>query len=76
MATATPKEVRQARAFLFGRGLQAKDIPPRRFANAAKEMNLSFQQLLHFISMMYAEGQNQKFWRLDVIKRAAGKQAR
>lgn len=74
MAAATPKEVRAARAFLFGKGARSADISPRKFANAAKELNIGFQQLLAFIARLYSGGQGQAQFRLDVIAREASKQ--
>ena len=71
--SASPKEVRRARAFLFGKGARAGDIPPRKFANAAKELNIGFQQLLQFIARLYAGGQGQQQFRLEVIAREASK---
>ena len=71
---ATSAEVRAARAFLFGRGAQSRDIPPRKFANTAKELSLSFQQLLMLLARLYSGGQNQSQWRLDVIAREASKE--
>ena len=50
-----------------------RDIPPRRFANAAKELNIGFQQLLAFISRLYAGGQNQSQFRVEAIMREASK---
>lgn len=71
--SASSDEVRAARAFLFSRGMQARDIPPRKFANAAKELSLSFSQLLSFIGRLYDAGQNQSQFRLDVIAKEASK---
>lgn len=71
---ATPPEIRAARAFLFSRGARASDIPPRKFANAAKELNIGFAQLLAMIARLYSGGQNQSQLRLDVIAREAAKQ--
>lgn len=70
---ASPAEVRRARAFLFSRGAIARDIPPRKFANAAQELNLEFRQLLMFIARLYDAGQGQQQFRLDVIAREAAK---
>lgn len=70
---ASPKEVRAARAFLYSKGARAGEIPPRRFANAAKELNIGFQQLLAFIARMYAGGQNQSQFRVEAIMREVSK---
>lgn len=71
MASVSPDSVRKARAFLFGRGAIASDIPPRKFAAAAEELNLSFQQLLALIARLYDAGQNQQQFRLEAIAREA-----
>jgi len=70
---ASPKEVRAARAFLFSKGARASDIPPRRFANSAKELNIGFQQLLAFIARLYGGGQNQSAFRVEAIMREVSK---
>jgi len=49
MVAATPPEVRKARAFLRGRGITTQEIPPRKFASAAKEQNRGFRDTLQFI---------------------------
>lgn len=72
---ASPTEVRAAREFLFRRGAIAQDVPPRKFANAAKEMNLSFIQLLGFLSRLYSGGQNMKQFRIETIARLAEKES-
>lgn len=72
--TTSSARVREARAFLFRRGAIARDIPPRKFAAAADELNLSFIQLLSFISRLYSGGQNQKMFRLEAIAREADKE--
>jgi len=58
---------------LFSKKIKVRDIPPRRFANAAKELNIGFQQLLAFISRLYAGGQNQSQFRVEAIMREASK---
>ncbi len=70
---ASSSEVRAARAFLFSKGMQARDIPPRRFANASKELNIGFQQLLAFIARLYSGGQNQSAFRVEAIMREVSK---
>jgi hypothetical protein len=70
---ATPKEVRAARAFLFAKGIRPADVHPRKFANAAKELGIGFQQLLQFIARMYAAGQGEAFWRREAIQAEAMK---
>ena len=57
MAVATPPEVRQARAFLRSKGITTQEIPPRKFASAAKELNRGFRETLRFI-ITTQEGRN------------------
>lgn len=59
MAAATPPEVRKARAFLRSRGITTKEIPPRKFANSAKELNKGFRELLRYIMRLRGGGQGQ-----------------
>lgn len=49
MAVATPPEVRKARSFLRSKGITTQEIPPRKFASAAKELNRGFRDTLRFI---------------------------
>jgi len=70
---ASPKEVRAARAFLFNQGVKAGDIPPRKFANSAKELNMGFRSLLRLISRLYLGGQAQSQFRMRVIAAEADK---
>ena len=49
MAAATPPEVRKARSFLRSKGINTQEIPPRKFASAAKELDRGFRETLRFI---------------------------
>jgi hypothetical protein len=71
MAAATPPEVRKARAFLRTKGVTTKEIPPRKFANSAKELNKGFRELLRHIMHMRAGGQGQSQQRRSNIRRQA-----
>lgn len=71
MALASPKEIRAARAFLQNRGARSSDIPPRKFANSAKELNMGFRELLRLISRLYSGGQAQQQFRMSAIAAAA-----
>lgn len=73
MAVASPKEVRAARAFLQRKGVRSSDIPPRKFANSARELNMGFRQLLRLISRLYSGGQGQQQFRMSVIAAEAEK---
>ncbi len=57
---ALPKDVRAARAYLYQRGLTADKIPPRRFANAAKELGVTFSELLKLLGRVMSGGQGQQ----------------
>ena len=70
---ATPREVRAARAYLHKRGVRSKDMSARKFANAAKENNTGFAELLAFIARLYSAGQHSTQYRLDVIAKEASK---
>lgn len=70
---ATPAEIRAARSFLR-RHVKAgtADIPPRHFANAAKEQGVGFTHLLGLLGRMYAQGQSQDMYLNQAVEAAAG----
>ena len=68
----TPEEVRKARAFLRKRGIATHQIPPRKFAYAAKEQGKTFAELLKFIGRMMDGAQNEAASRRENIRLAAG----
>ena len=70
---ATPPEIRKARAFLRSKGITTKEIPPRKFANAAKELNRGFRELLRYIMALRGGGQNLSLQRRENIRRQAEK---
>ncbi len=71
MVKATPPEVRKARAFLRSKNVTTKEIPPRKFANSAKELNKGFRDLLRTIAQMRYGGQGQSAQRRSNIRREA-----
>ena len=73
MAKATPPEVRSARAFLRSKNITSSEIPPRKFANAAKELNKGFRELLRYIMQLRGGGQGQSQERRSNINREAEK---
>jgi len=73
MATATPPEVRKARAFLRSKGITSREIPPRKFANSAKELDKGFRELLRYIMQLRGGGQGQSSERRNVIRRESEK---
>lgn len=70
---ASPKEVRAARAYLRQRKITSKEIPPKKFANAARELNKGFRELLRTIGRMQSGGQNQAAQRREAISEAVRK---
>jgi hypothetical protein len=68
----TPEEVRKARAFLRRRGIGTHQIPPRKFAAAAKEQGKTFSELLRFIARLMDGAQNEAAQRREKIFKAAG----
>ncbi len=70
---ATPAEIRAARAYLRQRSISSSEVPPRKFANSAKELNQGFAELLKFIARLYSGGQNQGTWRREAIQAEARK---
>lgn len=73
MVKATPPEVRKARAFLRSKNVTTKEIPPRKFANSAKELNKGFRELLRYIMMLRGGGQGQAMARRQHIRREVEK---
>lgn len=68
----SPEEVRRARAFLRRRGIGTHQIPPRRFAAAAKEQGKTFTELLKFIGRLLDGSQGEAGRRREKIFKAAG----
>jgi hypothetical protein len=50
-------EIRAAKKFLERRGLKTKDISPRKFAQAAKELDESFNETLAILAREIEGGQ-------------------
>ena len=50
-------EIRAAKKFLDRRGFQTKEISPRKFAQAAKELDKSFSETLKILADEIAGGQ-------------------
>lgn len=59
MKASTPKEIRQARAFLQKMGIRTADMSPRLFADASKEVDKSFRETLRLVATLLTEGQGQ-----------------
>lgn len=52
-----PRETRQARAFLVGRGLGPSDLSPADFAGASKELGKGFGDTLKLVAALAMGGQ-------------------
>ena len=50
-------EIRAAKSFLERRGLSSKDISPKKFAKAAKELDKGFQETLNILAREQSAGQ-------------------
>lgn len=67
-------EARKARSFLYARHKRGYGIPPRKFAAAARELGVSFRELMRFVAILYSRGQGQQQFRLENIRQIASKQ--
>lgn len=74
MAAVVPAEVRKARSFLFSHHKRGFGIPPHKFAAASKELNVSFRELLRFISILYARGTQGGAFRMEELRNIAQSQ--
>ena len=50
-------EISAAKSFLERRGLRSKDISPKKFAKAAKELDKGFQETLNILARELSAGQ-------------------
>lgn len=67
----TAAQLRAARAFLRGEAKAgSKDIPPRKFAAAAKETGLGLRELLGLIARMQSGGQGAQQERHELVRKA------
>lgn len=71
MAVVLPAEARKARSFLYSHHKRGFGIPPHKFAAASKELNVSFRELLRFISILYARGQQGGAFRMEALRNLA-----
>lgn len=71
--SAKPAEVRAARAFLRQRNISTKEIPPKKFADSARELNKGFRELLGSLARMRTGGQDQSRERRENIAEAVSK---
>jgi hypothetical protein len=73
MSVSAP-EVRAAKSFLRQNAKAGtKDIPPRKFAAAAKELKVGFKQLIGYLAKYYEGGQNEAQARQSRIQQEARK---
>lgn len=68
-----PAEIRKARSFLYSHHKRGFGIPPHKFAGAAKELGVSFRELMRFISILYAQGQGAGTFRMEQLRELASK---
>jgi hypothetical protein len=54
-----PKEKREARAFLYRRGIRSDMVNPEKFAKAKRETGAKFETLLGAIKAFYRGGQGE-----------------
>jgi hypothetical protein len=72
--TVSAPEVRAAKSFLRQNAKAGtRDIPPHKFAAAAKELKVGFKQLIAQIAHYYEGGQNEAKYRQARIEREASK---
>lgn len=69
----TPAEVRKARSFLYAHHRRAFGISPRLFAGAARELGVSFRELLKFIALLYARGTQAGVFRMENLRNIASR---
>ena len=70
--SASQPEVRAARSYLRSKVKAGTgDIPPRHFANAAKETGMGFQDLTGVLARIYAGGQNESLYREMAVEQGA-----
>jgi hypothetical protein len=50
-------EIRAAKKYLERKGFKSSEIPPRKFAQAAKELDKSFNETLEILASEIAGGQ-------------------
>lgn len=70
-AKVLPAESRKARSFLYSHHKRGFGIPPQRFAAAAKELGVSFRELLRFIAILQSRGQGQSVFRMEALRNLA-----
>ncbi len=56
MSAPSSQDVRQARAYLQGRGVKSHDISPRRFASAAAEQGKGYAATLKYLVLLMSGG--------------------
>lgn len=66
---ASPKEIRKARAFLAERKA-LNVVRPAAFAASAKELNVTFAELLKWIARRYDAGQDESGIRQQLLDQA------
>lgn len=71
MSAVDSKQVQKARSFLYSHHKRAFGIKPHKFAASAQELGVGFRDLMSFISIQYARGQNEGVFRKDNLRQIA-----
>jgi hypothetical protein len=66
--TASTAEVKKARSFLYAHHKHGFRIPPKKFANSARELGVSFRELMRFLSILMARGQGGASFRMENLR--------
>lgn len=67
-----PAEARKARAFLYAHHKRGFRMSPRKFAAASNELGVGFRELMRFISILMARGQQGGKFRMENLRKLAG----
>lgn len=71
MSKVLPAEARKARSYLYSHHKRGFGIPPARFAAAAKELGVSFRELMRFIAILQSRGQGAGAFRMEALRNLA-----
>jgi len=67
------KEKQKARSYLFSHHRKGFGIQPHKFAASAKELGVSFRELMRFISLQYQRGAQQSLSNQANLQRIAAR---
>lgn len=66
--SASTAEVKKARSFLYAHHKRGFRIPPKKFAGAARELGVSFRELMRFIAILMSRGQGGAAFRMENLR--------